>query len=99
MKITFNLLLITFLSVSLFAENSEEKSFFRSFFKIYGKTSRNSRKLQKTQKIFQNMWAKHIVLFFLIYFTIDVVDRGDVPADPAKQLLDALALYLSLIHI
>ena len=27
MKITFNLLLITFLSVSLFAENSEEKSF------------------------------------------------------------------------
>ena len=49
----------------------------------------------QTQKIFQNMWAKHIVLFFLIYFTIDVVDRGDVPADPGKQLLDALALYIA----
>ena len=28
-------------------------------------------------------------------FTIDVVDRGDIPADPAKQLLDALALYIA----
>ena len=49
----------------------------------------------QTQKIFSKMWAKHIVLFFLIYFTIDVVDRGDVPADPGKQLLDALALYIA----
>ena len=49
----------------------------------------------QTQRIFQDMYAKHIVLFFLIYFTIDVVDRGDVPADPGKQLLDALALYIA----
>lgn len=49
----------------------------------------------QTQRIFQDMYAKHIVLFFLIYFTIDVVDRGDVPSDPSKQMLDALALYIA----
>lgn len=49
----------------------------------------------QTQRIFQDMYAKHIVLFFLIYFTIDVVDRGDIPADPSKQMLDALALYIA----
>ena len=49
----------------------------------------------QTQKLFRNMYAKHIVLFFLIYFTIDIVDRGeDEPSDPGKQLLDAIALYI-----
>jgi len=50
----------------------------------------------QTQKIFQHMYAKHIVLFFMIYFTIDIVERGgQEPSDPAKQLMDASILYIA----
>lgn len=50
----------------------------------------------QTQQIFQHMYAKHIVLFFMIYFTIDIVERGgQEPSDPAKQLMDASILYIA----
>ena len=50
----------------------------------------------QTQKMFKHMYAKHVILFFLIYFTINIVENKDeVPADPAKQLRDAGILYIA----
>ena len=50
----------------------------------------------QTQKMFRHMYAKHIILFFLIYFTINIVEnKDDEPADPGKQLQDAGILYIA----
>lgn len=50
----------------------------------------------QTQKMFRNMYAKHIILFFLIYFTINITtNTNEEPADPAVELRDAGILYIA----
>lgn len=50
----------------------------------------------QTQKMFKNMYAKHVILFFLIYFTINITtNTTEEPADPAVELRDAGILYIA----
>jgi len=51
-----------------------------------------------TQKAFQNMTTKHIILFALIYFTLDISENPDeAPIHPYEQLKKAVILYIGFI--
>ena len=51
-----------------------------------------------TQKAFQNMTTKHIILFALIYFTLDISESPDqAPIHPYEQLKKAIMLYVGFI--
>ena len=51
-----------------------------------------------TQKAFQNMTTKHIILFALIYFTLDISENPDeAPIHPYEQLKKAIMLYVGFI--
>jgi hypothetical protein len=51
-----------------------------------------------TQKAFQNMTTKHIILFALIYFTLDISESPDqAPIHPYEQFKKAILLYVGFI--
>ena len=51
-----------------------------------------------TQKAFQNMTTKHIILFALIYFTLDISEHPDKePIHPYEQFKKAFMLYIGFI--
>lgn len=51
-----------------------------------------------TQKAFQNMTTKHIILFALIYFTLDISENPDeAPIHPYEQFKKAVILYIGFI--
>ena len=51
-----------------------------------------------TQKAFQNMTTKHIILFALIYFTLDISENPDeAPIHPYEQFKKASLLYVGFI--
>jgi|UniRef100_A0A6C0IR97 hypothetical protein len=51
-----------------------------------------------TQKAFQNMTTKHIILFALIYFTLDISESGDAPPiHPIVQLQQSFFLYVAFV--
>ncbi len=51
-----------------------------------------------TQKAFQNMTTKHIILFALIYFTLDISENPEeAPIHPYEQLKKAIMLYVGFI--
>ena len=51
-----------------------------------------------TQKAFQNMTTKHMILFALIYFTLDISENPDqAPIHPYEQLKKAVILYIGFI--
>jgi cell division protein FtsL len=51
-----------------------------------------------TQKAFQNMTTKHMILFALIYFTLDISENPDqAPIHPYEQFKKAVILYIGFI--
>lgn len=51
-----------------------------------------------TQKAFENMTTKHIILFALIYFTLDISENQDeAPIHPYEQFKKAIILYIGFI--
>lgn len=50
----------------------------------------------QTQTLLNNMYAKHVLIFFVIYFTIDFT-QGDKVDDPFKNIGKALMVWL-LFH-
>jgi len=49
----------------------------------------------QTQRMFKHIYAKHIILFFLIYFTINITtNANEEPADPSVELRNAGILYI-----
>ena len=51
-----------------------------------------------TQKAFENMTTKHIILFALIYFTLDISENPDeAPIHPYEQFKKAVILYIGFI--
>lgn len=51
-----------------------------------------------TQKAFENMTTKHIILFALIYFTLDISENPEqAPIHPYEQFKKAVILYIGFI--
>lgn len=51
-----------------------------------------------TQKAFQNITTKHIILFALIYFTLDISENPEqAPIHPYEQFKKAVILYIGFI--
>ncbi len=51
-----------------------------------------------TQKVFENMTTKHIILFSLIYFTLDISDDSDgEPLHPIAQFKQSIFLYIGFL--
>jgi uncharacterized membrane protein SpoIIM required for sporulation len=52
-----------------------------------------------TQKAFQNITSRHIILFALIYFTLDISDDDDKtgPLHPYEQLKQSVIMYICFI--
>lgn len=47
----------------------------------------------QTQKFMTNLWAKHFVLIFIIYFTIEFT-KGDQISNPLNDFLNAIYVWI-----
>lgn len=52
----------------------------------------------QSQKVLENMFAKHILIFFMIYFTIDFTQRDQNIINPLVNVLKALLVWI-LFHL
>jgi len=52
----------------------------------------------QSQKWLQNMYVKHILILFMIYFTINFTQKEDQIVNPIDNLLKALAVWV-LYHL
>jgi len=52
----------------------------------------------QSQKVLENMFAKHILIFFMIYFTIDFTQRDQNIINPFVNVLKALLVWI-LFHL
>ena len=51
----------------------------------------------QSQKILNNMFVKHLLILFMIYFTIDFTQRNADLANPFVNVLKAIAVWI-LFH-